>query len=235
MLTAFTNGNAERPFGMLDSRSAQARICRRWHTFWFGNPNQHPKPIRGLGGCSIQGVAAGRNSRRHSARACVEATSRFRADAAIAAERRVDFQAVLTEFATERFLYRLGASAHASRFVLKGATLLTLWQLDRRRATRDIDLHAPSWASVQEILAVIREILRAPAADAMLGVARIPMQIDVGFGDVILPRYARYARTESVASRSISVVNASSGIRLHISRNVSPVRSGGGAAPTMFS
>ena len=53
--------------------------------------------------------------------------------AAIAAERRVDFQAVLTEFATERFLYRLGASAHASRFVLKGATLLTLWQLDRRR------------------------------------------------------------------------------------------------------
>jgi hypothetical protein len=46
--------------------------------------------------------------------------------AAIAAERRVDFQAVLTEFATERFLYRLGASAHASRFVLKGATLLTL-------------------------------------------------------------------------------------------------------------
>jgi len=98
---------------------------------------------------------------------------------------------VLTEFATERFLYRLGASAHASRFVLKGATLLTLWQLDRRRATRDIDLHAPSWASVQEILAVIREILRAPAADAMLGVARIPMQIDVGFGDVILPPAAR--------------------------------------------
>ena len=139
--------------------------------------------------------------------------------AAIAAERRVDFQAVLTEFATERFLYRLGASAHASRFVLKGATLLTLWQLDRRRATWDIDLHAPSRATVQEIVAVIREILRTPAADAirfdettleadeirtrnvhggvtvridaMLGVARIPMQIDVGFGDVILPPAAQ--------------------------------------------
>jgi len=124
--------------------------------------------------------------------------------AAIAAERQADFQAVLTEFATERFLYRLGASAHANRFVLKGATLLTLWQLDRRRATWDIDLHAPSRATVQEIVAVIREILRTPAADAirfdettleadeirtrnvhggvtvridaMLGVARIPMR-----------------------------------------------------------
>jgi predicted nucleotidyltransferase component of viral defense system len=139
--------------------------------------------------------------------------------AAIAAERQADFQAVLTEFATERFLYRLGASAHASRFVLKGATLLTLWQLDRRRATWDIDLHAPSRATVQEIVAVIREILRTPAADAirfdettleadeirtrnvhggvtvridaMLGVAQIPMQIDVGFGDAILPPAAQ--------------------------------------------
>ena len=139
--------------------------------------------------------------------------------AAIATERRADFQAVLTEFVTERFLYRLGASAHASRFVLKGATLLALWQLNRRRATWDIDLHAPSRASVREIVAAIREILGTPAADAirfdeatleadeirtrhahggvtiridaLLGVARIPMQIDVGFGDVILPPATR--------------------------------------------
>ena len=87
--------------------------------------------------------------------------------AAIATERRADFQAVLTEFVTERFLYRLGASAHASRFVLKGATLLALWQLNRRRAIWDIDLHAPSRASVREIVAAIREILRTPAADAI--------------------------------------------------------------------
>jgi predicted nucleotidyltransferase component of viral defense system len=79
--------------------------------------------------------------------------------AAIATERRADFQAVLTEFVTERFLYRLGASAHASRFVLKGATLLALWQLNRRRATWDIDLHAPGRASVREIVVAIREIL----------------------------------------------------------------------------
>ena len=139
--------------------------------------------------------------------------------AAIATERRAEFQAVLTEFATERFLYRLGISAYASRFVLKGATLLALWQLNRRRATWDIDLHAPTRAPVAEIVAAIREIVRMPAADAirfdettleaeeirartmhggvtvkidaMLGVARIPMQIDVGFGDVILPPAAR--------------------------------------------
>lgn len=139
--------------------------------------------------------------------------------AAIATKRRAEFQAVLTEFATERFLYRLGTSAYASRFVLKGATLLALWQLNRRRATWDIDLHAPTRAPVANIVAAIREIVRMPAADAirfdettleaeeirantmhggvtvridaMLGVARIPMQIDVGFGDVILPPAAR--------------------------------------------
>jgi hypothetical protein len=103
--------------------------------------------------------------------------------------------------------------------VLKGATLLALWQLNRRRATWDIDLHAPGRASVREIVVAIREILGTPAADAirfdeatleaeeirtrhahggvtiridaLLGVARIPMQIDVGFGDVILPPAAR--------------------------------------------
>lgn len=33
------------------------------------------------------------------------------------------FQEVLTYYALERFLYRLGASPHADRFVLKGALL----------------------------------------------------------------------------------------------------------------
>ena len=37
-----------------------------------------------------------------------------------------DFQFVLTRFAIERFLYRLSRSAHASAFVLKGATLFQL-------------------------------------------------------------------------------------------------------------
>jgi predicted nucleotidyltransferase component of viral defense system len=38
----------------------------------------------------------------------------------------VEFQLLLSEFAVERLLYRLVVSAHAERFVLKGATLFRL-------------------------------------------------------------------------------------------------------------
>ena len=38
-----------------------------------------------------------------------------------------DFQLLLTRYAIERFLYRLGESKHASQFVLKGAMLFALW------------------------------------------------------------------------------------------------------------
>lgn len=45
----------------------------------------------------------------------------------IAKAQGVDFNQVLVRFALERMLYRLGLSAHADRFVLKGALLFTLW------------------------------------------------------------------------------------------------------------
>jgi len=38
-----------------------------------------------------------------------------------------DYQILLTAYAFERFLYRLGRSAKRNRFVLKGAMLLRLW------------------------------------------------------------------------------------------------------------
>ncbi len=39
----------------------------------------------------------------------------------------VDFNQVLIRFALERILYRLSQSAHADRFLFKGALLFTLW------------------------------------------------------------------------------------------------------------
>ena len=51
-----------------------------------------------------------------------------------------DFNQVLVRFALERFLYRLGSSAHADRFVLKGALLFALWYDLPHRPTRDADL-----------------------------------------------------------------------------------------------
>ena len=53
-------------------------------------------------------------------------------------ERAEDFQLVLTRYANERLLFRLGSSRHAPRFVLKGAALFTLWTGRPHRATRDL-------------------------------------------------------------------------------------------------
>ena len=58
----------------------------------------------------------------------------------LAKERGEDFQLVLLRYLNERLLFRLAASRHGPRFVLKGAALFTLWTGKAHRATRDIDL-----------------------------------------------------------------------------------------------
>jgi hypothetical protein len=45
----------------------------------------------------------------------------------IAKTEQTDFNSVLVRYALERFLYRLGQSAHADHFILKGAMLFNLW------------------------------------------------------------------------------------------------------------
>ena len=57
-----------------------------------------------------------------------------------ATARGEDFELVLTRYANERLLHRLTKSAHAGQFVLKGATLFTIWTGEPHRATRDVDL-----------------------------------------------------------------------------------------------
>ena len=58
----------------------------------------------------------------------------------LANERRQDFGMLLTNYALERFLYRLSVSQHHDSFVLKGALLLQLWTSEAYRPTRDLDL-----------------------------------------------------------------------------------------------
>lgn len=60
----------------------------------------------------------------------------------IAKAEQTDFNSVLVRYALERFLYRLGQSAHADHFVLKGAMLFNLWYAMPHRPTRDVDLLA---------------------------------------------------------------------------------------------
>ena len=126
------------------------------------------------------------------------------------------FDFLLQRYAAERLLYRLGQSPHRERYVLKGAMLLPLWGASIYRPTRDLDFTGYGSAEIDDVLEVFRSVCvldveddgvlfqaetltAAPIRDqseyhglrlkfvAMLAGARIPMQIDVGFGNAIEP------------------------------------------------
>jgi len=98
--------------------------------------------------------------------------------------------------------------------VLKGASLLTVWLPDPHRSTRDIDLLSSGDATDAAIRTLIAEVCAIPSPEdgivfdlseltlepiraeeeyagvralfwARLGAARIRMQVDIAFGDVI--------------------------------------------------
>lgn len=128
----------------------------------------------------------------------------------------LDFQLVLTRYGLERFLHRLGRSPHKDAFLLKGAFLFYAWQEDVNRPTRDLDLLGLGSPDISRLEAVIADIagtdvegdglefrtdsIRGQAIreealydgirirlDATFGRARIPLQIDIGFGDAASP------------------------------------------------
>ena len=126
------------------------------------------------------------------------------------------FQELLQYFAMERFLHRLAKSPYPDRFVLKGALLLTAWRAPQSRPTMDIDLEGQvnnQLDHIKEVVGAVCEVEVEPdgiafnrtsievsrtkaEADcegvrvqfhATLARARIPMQLDIGFGEVITP------------------------------------------------
>lgn len=125
------------------------------------------------------------------------------------------FELVLTRFALERLLFRLGQSRHSNRFVLKGAMLFMSWFDDPHRGTRDLDLLGFGDPEPEEMLETFREILADAANDgvsfdvgalrvdriredvdygglrlkttASISGARISLSIDIGFGDALEP------------------------------------------------
>lgn len=125
------------------------------------------------------------------------------------------FQELATLYAMERFLYRLGRSAHAERFVLKGGLMTLTWAGEYARVTRDIDLLGRGANSVGAVVARVREVLAVEVDDgvrfdatsvegseitvetAYVGVRVafaanlagmvLRMQVDVGFGDAVVP------------------------------------------------
>lgn len=126
------------------------------------------------------------------------------------------FQEVLQYFAMERFLARLSTSEHSDKFILKGGLMFAVWKSSYTRPTKDIDFLAYIANDVDTAAGTVREICEiedltdgiefdpktvAPVVikeDAdyegirvtflgHLQSARINMQIDRGFGDVVAP------------------------------------------------
>lgn len=134
----------------------------------------------------------------------------------IAVDRKEEFNALLSRYGVERFLYRLIQSRHGKRFVLKGAMLFVLWFDRLHRQTRDLDLLGSGEITEETLRAIftdvcqmkvhpdglefdpasitIREIREGQVYQGLrvkvrgrLGNARVEVQIDVGVGDAITP------------------------------------------------
>lgn len=131
-------------------------------------------------------------------------------------EEKRPFQELLQYYAMERFLYRLSQSPHSGCFTLKGALMLWAMQGPTSRPTRDIDMLGQTSNEPAAILSQVRDIIATEVTDdglhfdsdtmtaetitedadyqglrvtftGFLDKAKIPMQLDIGFGDPIFP------------------------------------------------
>jgi predicted nucleotidyltransferase component of viral defense system len=126
-----------------------------------------------------------------------------------------DFDYVLRQYVMQRLLYRLSSSEYSGQFLLKGALLFWVWNEDFHRPTRDIDLLSFGDNDVPHLESVFRQIVSqeeddglAFDVDSVSGIeikedadysgvringfanlknARIPFQVDIGYGDAVVP------------------------------------------------
>ena len=133
-----------------------------------------------------------------------------------ARELKEDFNFVLIRYALERLLYRLSQSPYRNHFILKGAMLFQIWSGQFHRSTRDLDLLGKGTPSPQNFKNIFCEICNQDVEndgldflpgtvrveqikedeeyqglrlkfEARLSSARIPIQVDIGFGDAVTP------------------------------------------------
>jgi hypothetical protein len=128
---------------------------------------------------------------------------------------KLDYNLLLTRYALERMLYRLSISKQRDQFLLKGALLFDLWFDVPHRPTHDADFLGFGSAEIPHIEEIFRDICRIKVEDGiafqpdtvkaaeirkeanyagarvtllgMLDSARCPVQIDIGFGDAVVP------------------------------------------------
>lgn len=134
----------------------------------------------------------------------------------LAVKTKEDFGLILTRYALERLLFRLTQSIHRDVFILKGAMLFRVWTNNPYRPTRDLDLLGQGEPSPERSAAVFSEICQVGGLDdgiifaretvvaeriredqeyegvrvtlmSRIENARIPIQVDIGFGDAVVP------------------------------------------------
>ena len=134
-----------------------------------------------------------------------------------AKKQKLDFNLVLKRYALERFMYRLSCSPYKKDFILKGAMLFYVWVRQKVRATKDLDLLGIGNPSANHLKKMIIETGKIISYNdglifdnksiriedireqntysglrihlvALLGKSRIPLQIDIGYGDSIEPK-----------------------------------------------
>lgn len=127
------------------------------------------------------------------------------------------FNELLQYFAIERFLYRFSLSPYNEQFVLKGAQMLRAWEAPLARPTMDIDMLGGQTANtIENLERIVRECCAVEADDGVLfdtssvrgeainkdaeyqgvrvrvqgtlGKIKLNVQIDFGFGDVVVPK-----------------------------------------------
>jgi predicted nucleotidyltransferase component of viral defense system len=131
----------------------------------------------------------------------------------LARQNQDDFGIVLLGYALERLIYRLSISEHGESFILKGGMLVTLWIEDQNRFTRDVDFLGFGSDDEDTLIGIFNEVLSIEVNDGLIfdtaalcsaqirddqiygGVrlktfaylekAKIPITIDIGFGDAV--------------------------------------------------
>ena len=127
-----------------------------------------------------------------------------------------DFDAVLLQYMQERFLYRISQSAYRQSLILKGALLFMAYDISLLRPTRDMDfLGSAASNDLGAMSNIIADIARIDLNDgvkflaetvnaeriaedaayegvrvrlvARLEAVKKVLQLDIGFGDIIVP------------------------------------------------
>lgn len=134
----------------------------------------------------------------------------------IARETSQTFEFLLLRYFQERLLYRIYTSKYKDKFVLKGGLLFLAYKMPAQRITRDIDLLGLyQEENLEDLKKIFLDIISVDLSDgvnfmtetlniesiilenilkgkrinftAELAKARLSLQIDIGYGDVVFP------------------------------------------------